>query len=560
MPRAAVAIAAAVAFSVPAAAASHPPAGGARGNAAPARHEAQLTPLYFDDFETLAPSLSAGFALEGAGAITSSPGEVIAGSRSIRGSHGGAGAFTPYLRTRPSVVPFTPGDTYRVTFRYRILVAPSAGFEVLFFSPTGAASGSFLPSVSIAGAAGDSGTADLTNVLGPYADYEARWNVVGTGAISVDEIVITRVSSGQAVATENAEGQAPAPGAGLKLANGAAVVSSPALAGQASVELRNYGAVATAPAAWSLSGNTTYVVEFRYRVLDPGSDPRTLFLWLQPEGTTEPQLSVTLGAPLENAPAIGTFSAGAQTAGAASWVLNIAATADSRVVVDDVRVFRKDTAPSGAPPAAWSALATLPFPRLGNYVLGSTRGIAQFAFAEGAPFTYSVNQVEARLAMSDVIFGLDIANQTLEPDSVRRIRQLNAGAVVLPYRISQEQDANRPPPYGQGVDLEYQFVQGLADPWYVRDTQGSYVEDPLWSLRKMNVSPFCPVVGGHTYSSFLLDWLGRSFRRGCGTASSSTTSSAASTRSSPTPPTPPGSTTTGTATACATRRPPARAR
>jgi len=82
-----------------------------------------------------------------------------------------------------------PFNTYRVTFRYRILVTPDRGFETLFYSPTGGHVGDFLPSTTISGNAGESGTRTLTNTLGKYGDYEVRWNVVGTGAISIDDIV-----------------------------------------------------------------------------------------------------------------------------------------------------------------------------------------------------------------------------------------------------------------------------------------------------------------------------------------------------------------------------------
>jgi hypothetical protein len=474
---------------------------------APLRSLAEYVPVYLDDFEALAPALSPGVVLASAGTITSSPGEVIAGARSIRGSHSGGGSYTPYLRTRPDTIAFSASQAYRVSFRYRILTAPSAGFEVLFYSPTGASAGSFLPSVTITGVAGDAGTAELTNTLGPYADYEARWNIPGTGGISIDEIVITRVSTGQVLATENAEGQAPAPGPGIRTLNGASVVSSPALAGAASIELRNYGTLATNPSALRLSGDTTYVVEFRYRILDPGSDTAVLYLWLQPQGTTYPDPSISLTPLLRNAAVDGTFSSGALTAGATSWELNVSATADSRVIVDDIRVLRKDAAVLAAPPPSWDALSTLPFPRLGNYMLGTVVEAARFAQAEGVPLTYSVAQVESRVAMSDVIAGLSLRSQTLEPDSIRRIRELNPNAVLLPYRIAQEQQTNIAAPYGLGVDLDYSFFQDLADPWYARDTRGQYVPDPVWPIRKMNISPHCPVVGGHTYGTFLLDWL-----------------------------------------------------
>ena len=53
------------------------------------RYQAQYNQVYFDDVETVAPALSAGFVLRSAGTITAAPAEVIAGARSIKGSYSG---------------------------------------------------------------------------------------------------------------------------------------------------------------------------------------------------------------------------------------------------------------------------------------------------------------------------------------------------------------------------------------------------------------------------------------------------------------------------------------
>lgn len=63
----------------------------------------------------------------------------------------------------------------------------------------------FLPETTISGVAGDSGIATVTRTLGAFNDYEAAWNVMGTGAIAIDDIQIVNVATGQVVASENAE-------------------------------------------------------------------------------------------------------------------------------------------------------------------------------------------------------------------------------------------------------------------------------------------------------------------------------------------------------------------
>jgi hypothetical protein len=150
--------------------------------------------------------LRRGFVLETAGQIVADPAQIISGTRSINGAYSGSGSYQPYLRTDPNALLLAPKRTYRITFRYRIVTAPDKGFEVLFFSPTGASSGNFLPSYLITGIAGSVGAATLTNTLADYGDYQARWDIVGKGSIVIDDIQIVDVLTGTTVATEDAEG------------------------------------------------------------------------------------------------------------------------------------------------------------------------------------------------------------------------------------------------------------------------------------------------------------------------------------------------------------------
>ncbi len=474
------------------------------------RYEAQYTPIYSDNVETVDPALAPGFVFGPAGAFTSNPSEVISGKRSIKGSYSGTATFTPYLQTSPSVIPLTPNHSYQVTFQYKILTAPSNGFQVLFFSQTGANQGNFLPSTTVAGASGSTGTATLTNTLSSYSDYGALWTIGGTGAISIDNIQLIDVATGKVIATENAEGMAPTVGSGLQLQNGASVTTDPSrvIAGQGSILLADYGTVATAPVVVSLNANTTYIAEFQYRILNPGSGTTVLNIWFQPVGTTDPQFRVTLRAPLKNSPATGTFSTGALTAGAASYVLKISATADSSAVIDNISVLRQDAIATGAAPRNWADLDRLPFPRLGRFIFDTPADLAQFP-EDGTPaFTYTQDQLESRLAFADVIAGVEPDHQTNEPDFVRRIRQLNPNAVFLPYRISEEQEFNHTPLQFSNVSLPYLFQQSVADDWSVRDTKGNYVAESDYPfIHVTNISPFCPVDNGQTFTSAVLNWL-----------------------------------------------------
>lgn len=152
------------------------------------------------------PRVGNAFRLFPGGSITSNPSEVVSGRSSVRGEHVGSSFGTNYLTTNPAVLAFVPGATYRVTFRYRVLVASPSGFGATFYSPA-ATSGT--PGVAITGGMGSTGTASFTATLGPHADYNLSWTVFESGAIAVDDIEVVRTDgAGSVVATEGAEGPA----------------------------------------------------------------------------------------------------------------------------------------------------------------------------------------------------------------------------------------------------------------------------------------------------------------------------------------------------------------
>jgi hypothetical protein len=475
----------------------------------PTGWRASYKQIYFDDVETMQPVVGPSFLLADVGSITSAPGEVISGAHSIKGSYSGTVPHMPYLLTNPDTFHLNPSQSYQVTFKYRILVTPNPSFSCIFYSPTGGAAGSFLSGWTFNGTTGSAGTATFTNTLGPYQDYHIRWMIDGTGSIVIDDIQITETVSGKVAASENAEQLAPGIGSGLRLIS-SSITSDPALviSGKASIRLTNSGTIASSSAGLQLLGNTPYIVEFQYRILKPGTSDDSLFLRLLPAGSNDGQLQVSLSPLLRNAPTTGTFSSGAQTAGAGSYEFYISARPDSDVVIDNIAVYRQNTIQTSTPPASFARLGQLPYPRLGKFILGATLPQAwRGGLAEGPPLRISLDQFEGTLAFADVIAGLGVDNRTQYPDSIRRLRQMNPFMVILPYRIAEEQ-GDIPAPVYSDASVDYDFFKGLADEWYLRDSKGNYVPDPDYPyIRKMNISPFCPVVNGQTYITYMLNWL-----------------------------------------------------
>ncbi len=131
--------------------------------------------------------------------------EVIVGEFSIKGRYSGAESYRPILYTDYMHLPFKPLETYQVTFDYRILETPDKGFETIFYSPTAGQQDIWLAGSVITGEKGDSGTVTLTNTLMDFVDYQARWNIIGTGAISIDNIQILNIDTGDVVVTLDIE-------------------------------------------------------------------------------------------------------------------------------------------------------------------------------------------------------------------------------------------------------------------------------------------------------------------------------------------------------------------
>src|SRR5689334_14002580 len=232
----------------------------AQTSGSPTRFQAQYTKIYSDDFETVTRIPSQGFAMDPAGSFTSSSTEVISGQWSIKGSNSGTGTNTTFMH---STVPLAANHAYRVTFPYRIVTTPNQGFQVLFFSGTAYRAGAncCIFGAMFTGKAGDTGTFNTTTTLGPYNDYQAWFQVVGTGAVVIDNVQIIDAATNSVVATADAEQQVVGPGPGISL-GGAELVTDPALviAGKTSLRLRKGNGFSTNATVLPLAGNTTYVV------------------------------------------------------------------------------------------------------------------------------------------------------------------------------------------------------------------------------------------------------------------------------------------------------------
>jgi hypothetical protein len=182
------------------------------------------------------------------------------------------------------------------------------------------------------------------------------------------------------------------------------------------------------------------------------------------------------------------------------------------ITVDNIRIVRQEAITATREIPSATAASELPFPRLGNYLMGTTTDMAVGGIAEGSPFTYSVDEIERRAAAFDVLVGGALSDQTWDPDFPRRMRVLNPSILILPYRIAQEEGFGNEPILNCGGNrdtyLEKAFRDGIADEWIVKTTGGSPVEDPDWKfIRKLNIYDACPEIGGKTFNDYLIDFV-----------------------------------------------------
>jgi uncharacterized protein (TIGR03437 family) len=205
---------------------------------------------------------------------------------------------------------------------------------------------------------------------------------------------------------------------------------------------------------------------------------------------------------LKNQETTGTFSTGALTAAQAPYTLNLSVSPGVSMIVDNLFVYRQDVTTSQTAPPTWERLVTMPFPRLGNKILEGSAAMAQYGWNEG-PFSHTVAQLEDGLAFADLIVGLSSANQSLDPDSIHRVRALNPNVVILPVRDFSDQRIPSPPG-GSNIVPDYQLLQSTPDQWKATDTFGNVIHPLNFpDLFYMNLSSFAPAVNGQTWRTAL---------------------------------------------------------
>jgi len=423
----------------------------------------------------------------------------ISGSASFRGTSNGSQGYQHYFNTRSSVLPLRAGTRYRLTFSYTIVAEEDNGFEAIFYSPTGGQAGRWLDGITLHSPVGASGVADLEATLLDFPDYMVWLNVVGKGAIVVDDIKL--FEGDRVVFEEDFEKHGKAPGPGVQITGGSVDEMGWLL-------IENGHWLSTDPNIIVLPKLSTCRISFDYKVLAPTIDDRTLDLRLSPyPGAAK---SVELRPLLRNAEASGRFSTGFSTGSAGPYAISFSSGRQARILIDNILIEQGTPKSFTEEPASYEHLENAPFPRLGNYIsLSATEQVA-WGGIEGEKWRSSVEAVERRLALYDLIVGFNQIQNLFDSDFSNRIKAINPNVVLLPYVIGQEALA-----YTHSLRLDsldpdgtsdFRYDLNLAEEWFVKDSNGVFVNDLDYpGILKLDISPTALKVGGKSFLDYQVE-------------------------------------------------------
>jgi hypothetical protein len=144
------------------------------------------------DFETGVPPAYSTSCGSGQGVWTTDPALVIEGNASLLGRPGGdPEVWQLFLCTNPTDIPLTPGATYTINFRYRVVTEPPGdGFFFVNARSDVDIAGSDRNAVILDPPAGTVGQARAEVTLGNYPGYYILWGLRLGGQIVIDSIQI----------------------------------------------------------------------------------------------------------------------------------------------------------------------------------------------------------------------------------------------------------------------------------------------------------------------------------------------------------------------------------
>jgi hypothetical protein len=463
---------------------------------APASASAPLgrsfTLLAEDKFEYSVRASAQGFELDKRG------GQFIAenGRPEILGTSPGGKGYVPFYRSLPTLLRIKPLTDYELSFDYRILDNDGEGFALDFYSEAAALRNDWVQEFDVTGPAGTEGRAVIWRTTKDYPDYQLLWNVRSKGSIAISDILLIESVSGEVAASDSGGEEVLSIGPNVYL-EGGNPSSSVDSDGLRRLTIMGPARILTRPELIPLEPGRPAIMEFDYEILGRANTGywRTGILSLIEEKDASRQV---IEGPILDAlnPAKGTFSGGIEAAeGYSAYTLCFSLEKNNIIKIGPVRILAQDPVLKNGDSNPADAFKTLPYPRLGNCQLGSPANIALDGSGTGlgsSPWM-SAAELERRLALYDIVFGIESETTTIDPAFAKRLRALNPSIVLMPYTILYE---SRTKDYDRGFPTAMtEYLSGFDESWFLRTSGGELVTDSgvFSDIKKFNYSPYCPL-------------------------------------------------------------------
>ncbi|MCR8843751.1 hypothetical protein NQ117_08630 [Paenibacillus sp. SC116] len=127
------------------------------------------------------------------GEVTNEAGKVVTGAHSVYGESKATWEWNSFLASNPRKLQLEPNTSYSVSFQNKVIKSPSEKGSHYFFSRT--RTGDIAQDKGWTewnDPAGSVGSKVVTFTTGPYSDYQLYWGTNYGGAISIDDIQVTK--------------------------------------------------------------------------------------------------------------------------------------------------------------------------------------------------------------------------------------------------------------------------------------------------------------------------------------------------------------------------------
>lgn len=272
------------------------------------------------------------------------------------------------------------------------------------------------------------------------------------------------------------------------------------LEGRQSLKLQGAYSTLQIPASiLNLEPEQVYLVEFRYRVIEPAPNGNAFVVAL-----TWPEF------PIESPDATGgAFNAVNPDEGVFRYTMRIGPTSealltvtnlDPEMIVDSLRIYQLKVRSGPAEPNPLRC----GFPRLSKFhVYSSTFG----SLVNGL----RTDDYISTLGLYDMVNGIPVDHTRGSDVEFLTLREINPDIILLPYVQSYMAIVGPDEPAGGSANLLAFFNRGLQEEWFMRKPNGEKLPEILYpDIYQMNHTEFGKRVGGMNFVDYLSYYLSRS--------------------------------------------------